>query len=414
MTSAGAPSTAGGLRRLSASTLIVALLGYLTLVVAARMLGPDDYAGFAVLWGVYFAATGLLFGLQQEVTRSVAGSSQDADRLGTPVVAWVLMADLILVALVVSTIFWWVPDLDTSRLWIAAAMVLALTSLGVQSTIVGALAGTSHWDLLAWIATVSAVTRTAAVVVLVGIGVSDAWLVLAIGSGSLAWVILLRSSRVVAALRVRTTDGAGTFLRRSAAVVISSGCAALLAPGFPVLLSLWSPEALAEGAGVFLAALVLVRTPLLLPLNAFQLVLLTRFTRSRDHLLAALAPVLGILVVAGAVATLSAAVLGPPVLQLLFGSAYQLGGAEMAGLAAGTVALALLTVTGTALLARSQHRESTYGWVIAVAATCLALSMSGSVEVRGIRGLVLGPLAGVFIHGIFLVRGRVSGPPFTR
>nr|WP_156963403.1 hypothetical protein [Corynebacterium auriscanis] len=59
------------MRSMTLATVLVAISGYLILIVASHALGEADYEIFLVYWGFFFALTGLLDGLMQETTRAV-------------------------------------------------------------------------------------------------------------------------------------------------------------------------------------------------------------------------------------------------------------------------------------------------------------------------------------------------------
>ena len=98
------------------------------------------------------------------------------------------------------------------------------------------------------------------------------------------------------------------------------------------------------------------------------------------------------------------AVIGPPLLSALFGSAYQVEPLTVAALVLAATAIAWLYVTGPATLARHLHTPYSLGWAIAavVAIGCLALPLP--LEAKAVLALLVGPLVGVVIHVAAQVR----------
>ena len=102
-----------------------------------------------------------------------------------------------------------------------------------------------------------------------------------------------------------------------------------------------------------------------------------------------------------------AAVAGPPIM-LFFGPAYRVDGWLMAALTLASSAIALLTLTGTGLLALGRHRASAAGWVVATAAAVSCLLLPFSTEVRCVLALLAGPVPGIAVHLALLQRGQAG------
>ena len=95
---------------------------------------------------------------------------------------------------------------------------------------------------------------------------------------------------------------------------------------------------------------------------------------------------------------------GHPLLKLMMGSAFRLPGWQLAVLLAGSVGLAMLTVSGLALIATDDHVWSTLGWLSALAVTVALLALPGSAEHEILVALPLAPLAGLLVHALALAR----------
>jgi hypothetical protein len=92
-----------------------------------------------------------------------------------------------------------------------------------------------------------------------------------------------------------------------------------------------------------------------------------------------------------------------------FGSQYQAGGALLAWLTAAAVAIATLTLTGSATVAAALHRAYSLGWVGATVASGLLLLLPLPLQTRTVVGLLCGPLVGIVVHLLALARaGRVT------
>ena len=155
--------------------------------------------------------------------------------------------------------------------------------------------------------------------------------------------------------------------------------------------------------------MTLTRAPLLVPLNSFQGVLISRFVDGRDRRIAALAAPLGIVGVVGGVGVAAAWLVGPWLLRSVFGADFDLDGYVVALLTAGATCLALLTVTGAAAIAAGAHRWYAAGWWVATVVAVGMLLIPADVEVRTCVALVVGPLVGLGVHMVGVLR-RPSAP----
>jgi O-antigen/teichoic acid export membrane protein len=188
------------------------------------------------------------------------------------------------------------------------------------------------------------------------------------------------------------------FVAGAAGLMVANACAAALATGIPFLVQLTARGELPDSAGVVFAALIATRTPLLLPINGYQLLLIRYLTTHRQHLVAAL-PKLAILAVsATAVAVAAAYVAGPAVLRLVFGSDFEIAHRTMAGLACGGAALAALTFTGAMTIAASRQLLCAAGWVAATLVTASVLAFDAPFEARIVAAVIVGPVCGCAVH----------------
>jgi O-antigen/teichoic acid export membrane protein len=179
--------------------------------------------------------------------------------------------------------------------------------------------------------------------------------------------------------------------------------------GFPVLLKLTSNELGAQG-GVIILAVMLTRTPLLVPLTAMQGNLIAHFVDERSNRLRALVTPSAVVVAIGAVGVVAAGLVGPWLLRVAFGAQYDASGTLLAWLTCGAVSIALLTLTGAAAVAAALHRAYSLGWVGATAASGLLLMLPLPLETRTVIGLLCGPLVGIGVHLAALARvGRPGG-----
>lgn len=386
---------------IAASSAIAALVTWLLHVVAGRTLGTAGYAHFMVVWGLFFTLTGVLQGLQQEVTRSVTSARRYDVRGDRPLVGTVVVGIAGAALLLLTSPLWASRILGPG--WLSVTLVLAgaFVAYALANQLNGAFAGRGSWRVYAWAILLEGLFRAAFVLAVLLLDASATWWALALVGGALAWAVLAIGAETRRALLVRGDGATPAFLVKAGQAMVAAGCSALVVAGFPVLLDLFSRDDLGPDAGVVLAVLVATRAPVLLSLNAYQGVLITRLVASPAPgrlLWRWVAGGLLLAVPAGALAY----IVGPTLLPLVFGADFGAPGRLFAGLVASTCALAVLTLTGWTTLALGRHLVFVSGWLLATLVTSLALLLPIDLADRASLALLLGPLAGAGVHVVSL------------
>lgn len=407
-----ATATPAGSRRfwqVGAATLVVGASGYLVLMLAAPALGPARYATFAVFWAVLYFVTGSIFGVQQEVTRSVKAA---ADPSAQPQSGG---ARVLLVGGIVG-IGAFLVVLATSPLWAGAlfgddATVITLIVLGgtllytVFAVTAGSLAGSDRWPAYSWLMIADALVRLALIVAIVVVGAEVVPLAVATAVAMGVWLIAVLWRTPRRALAARGDAPLRPALGRALSSVTATASTALLVTGFAAMLALVVPDAPAAELGVVILVVTLTRAPILMPINAYLGVAVAGFYDHRDRGIRVIVrPVLLVLAV-GAFGSVLAALIGPWLLVTLFGAAYQADGLFVGLATAAATLIGVLSLTGSAALAFSRHRAYLLGWVVAAAVAVALLLVPLDLTDRVIIALGVAPLVGVAIHLLALTRG---------
>ena len=403
--SSGGRSAVG---RVTIATIIAAASGYLVLLLAARQLGATGYAVFAVFWAAYGLVTGAQNGQLQETTRTiraaserlVSAASETPTRLGRPLLVNVGIGAALAVIVAATSPLWSGHVFDQYRALSVVLLAVGVASFAVYAHLCGALSGSLSWSPFAVLLSVDALIR----LVGAGIAVAFGWGVLAFlvitVVGSVSWIVVLATSstaRRAVGLPGDVDDRrlAGNTLTAMAAALAS----AVVVMGFPVLINITArADDDSRVVGAVILAVTLTRAPLLVPLNSFQGVLITRFVAARDALLRSLAVPLAAVVVVGAIGAVAAWAIGSWLLTHIFGADFTLGGGTIALFMVGATALGLLTVTGAATLSVGAHRWYAAGWWVAAIACAALLTVPLEVTDRVALSLVVGPLVGAGVH----------------
>ncbi len=400
---------ASGAVPLLAGLGVQALTTYVFLVVSGRELGP---VGFGAISGLYLlltaTATGLFAPLEQEVTRrrgqERAVHTWDATLHRRATVLGLFAATLacavFLAALPVTRRI--LGD-ETSLL---VALLVALPGYACWFATRGDLAGTRRLRRYGVQLGLDGTLRLAAAAVFVAVDAGTAAYGAAFAMSPWLTLLLTWSHREPPA---GATPLQGIRLgSRFALLVLSALAAQLLINAGPLVVNLLAEPAERATAGLYLAALLVIRVPVFL-FTAIQpsfLRVLAEHAGRGDrsaftHLLGLLlASLVGII----AVATLLATLLGPQVISWLFDFDEQLPRTVYLLLTVAVGLFLVATVLAQALLALGRHQSVTAGWLAGLVGLVAGTVWPGSAVDRATDGLLAGALVATVALGVLLRR----------
>lgn len=380
------------MKALSLATVFAALSGFVIIWVATQTLGAAGYTVFAAYWGLFFTITGILDGLTHETTRGVASVREGAGPVSGPWLLTFLVAGVGLIAIGVSG-WWWMPQLVPNDVGLATVLLAVGTaSYAVQATVAGILAGRARWVPYAVLMAIDSGIRLALAFIARDLA-AFLW-VTVIGAGT--WILLLAWTP----LRSRMDVGLAKFSRGVGSAMLSSGASAVLISGFPTLLAFTASSEDAATIGALVLAITLTRAPILLPVQRFQSALISHFVRGTGSLWQPLAAVLAV----GAAGGVLAWAIGPWIIRVFFNEEFVLAGSTLALLTFASGCIGALMITGAATLAMNQHRAYVTGWLVAVVVVVVLLLLPLTLIPRVVLSLILGPLAGIIIHLLSVLR----------
>ena len=404
------PSVRRSSTAITAASVVVALSTFLVQWAVGRFTTAELTAEFLVYWALLFAAFGVVGGVRNETTRAVGSALRSSPGQGqTP--ARAMSAALVVggcgaLLLFVTAGLWADRLVPSTTPAIIPVIALSVLLYACHVTVLGALSGRESWGHMSAVMTAEAVLRLVLVggVLLIGGGLLP--LELAAAVSALTWAGMLAfSPEIRRAAAARTDVGLGRLLNNSGYTVTASVASSVLITGFPVLMQLTSRDADAVVLAGMILAISLTRSPIMIPLQAFQGYAIVAFLRSEQHRLRALAHPLGLLAALGTAAALVAWLLGPWIMDLLFAGRYEVSGGTFAGLMIAAATLAMLTLTGTASLADSAHVGYTTGWIVAALVAAALLLLPLPLPERSVIALIAGPVVGMAVHLATLGRG---------
>jgi hypothetical protein len=220
-----------------------------------------------------------------------------------------------------------------------------------------------------------------------------------------ALVIWLVTRRHIAG-RTELDVGYRGLAWNTARTVVAAASMGLLVSGFPLLLSVTSPGEPKGELGLLILAATITRAPLIVVAMAMQSYLIVLFREAGERfwrlLLLLECGALAAGVVLGALAWL----IGPPIFEFLFPGQPVPAGWLIGVLVATSALVAALCVSAPAVLSRGAHTVYSAGWVVTAVVTVLGLLLPLPLLTRASIALLVGPVAGLLVHTVYLVLSR--------
>ena len=422
--------TAGHATGIMAASITAAASSLLITVISARTLTVAQNKEFLVFWGFMFGIFGVISGIQTESTRAaLAGAKAATEPAGPPgspgpaeparrrarILATALLLGLVIAALTLLAAPAWAPRLTPSTGPLTAALIaVGVWGYAGQASLSGVLAGTRHWNLYSALMAAEALLRLLLTLLLAVLVSNLIGLEAAAAAPALVWLLFLLVPSARALAGSRADVGTARLTSFSLQAMLSSASWAVLVTGFPTLLEITSPGADAAEVAIVILAVSLTRSPIMIPLQAFQGVLITTIADAEpSRRLASVTRILSILLVAGAALAVTVALAGPWLIRTVYGPQYDSSPWLLGLLTLAAVSMASLVLTGASTIALNNHRAYTLGWVLAALTAVLLLWLLPlSVSPRAVLALGLAPLSGICVHlrAIVSAGGRPSPP----
>lgn len=404
----------GGFLYILAATVVGGVFGYLIQLLAPRLLADaDSYLAFSVFWSTIFLFGSAIAGVQHEVTRAArpteaAAGSSPLRRFTLTGVGILIAGGAALCVLLAPVAF------PSSPVWMSIWFVVGIVGYFITAVFMGVLYGLSRWRAVAALMAVDAVLRGVAVTIGFVLGASSgtlaALVAIPFGVAALCVWIPMRS-RVVG--RVALDVPLRRLCANAAHTVTAAASTAVMVTGLPLLLRIELPNEDAVTLASLTLAITLTRAPLIIPLMAFQSFLIVQFRTAGMHLwrkVAVYAMGLGGLTIVLAAAAWA---WGATILHWISGGRYDVTQATMAIVVASAGLVALMCLTGPALLSEGRHAPYVAGWVVAAVATILLLLLPLPGVERTMVALIAAPALGLLVH-VLNIRtrpGRVHESP---
>jgi hypothetical protein len=394
-----------------AATGIAGIAGYVVTLLVYNEASPAGYAVFAVFWAGLYLVIGGLAGIQQEVARSTRPVESSTGAGITRARNFAVVAALLVFVLVVATAPAWVRSVFPVTGWaLVWPLAVGVASYVLVATLSGALYGISQWRWLAVMTAGDGLLRLA--VLLVALQFTHDVVIL-------TWAVVLPFPMTIVVLwplvrrdlvaRSELDVGYGPLTRNVSRVLIASVASAALVSGFPLLLGVAAQGERPALVAELIFTITLARAPLVVSIMALQSYFVVRFRNEGAAWWRSLLAVMGIIAAGGLVLAVLAWFLGPAVFDLVSAKEVTLDGPFIALLVVSSALVGALSVTGSAVLARSAHVVYSLGWAGAAVATVVVVFWPGDLMPRVSAALIIGPTVGLVVQLCWLVsRPRIS------
>ncbi|USR79464.1 lipopolysaccharide biosynthesis protein [Arcanobacterium pinnipediorum] len=381
---------------------IAALSGFAIIFISARVLSPSDNALFLSFWATLFFATGTLSGIQSEITRAVG-----SETIATPPPASATLTPYritlsygVIVSIIVAAIWLLSHSNDPlgPTLFTTAIMMIAVILYTGQVTTLGILGGLRNWLSFGMLNSAEALLRLASVFFVAFTIQTSQGFAAATVLGFSAWIFFSYTRQLRRALRTRIALPARRLAKNILSAIASAGATALLINGFPTLMLLTTPAAEFSQSSDLILAVSVTRAPLLVPLFAFQSVIISYYLGSPEKRRSTTKKIFGGVFAFTIILAPVVALFGTDVMSFVFGPAYANSALTLTVLAIDAALLALLVLGGTITIALNRYKECLIGWYSCAAGALAILLLPLPLEVRTLLALTISPLIGISIH----------------
>lgn len=384
---------------------------YAFLAIAARALGPEQYAPLSGLWSLLFLVAPAAFvPLEQETGRALAarrvlglGGRSLLRRIAA--IALVLWGTVVVLALAASPVL--MDRIFDDEILLFGGLLFGVTTYAGSHIVKGATSGADQFKAYGGVLGAEGVIRVVLCIVLAVAGVDT--------PGPYGMIVgispLVALAYYPRRLELVQDDGPQpawwATIKAVGHLFLGAVFGALLLNAGPVAIKAISTPDQRVLVSRFLAGLVVARVPLFL-FQAIQVALLPKLsalaaTKQHNEFAIRVRRLLLVVLGLGLGTTTGAVTIGPPLILAVFGRGFEIprGDLVLLGLAATAYMVAL--TFAQALIAHNEHHRATIGWFLGCAVFGIALVPETALLFRAERALLIGSLtAAASLAAMFL------------
>ncbi|ADH91843.1 MATE family efflux transporter [Arcanobacterium haemolyticum] len=391
----------------SVGAIFAALSGFSILIITARTLTAEDNAIFLAFWSTLFLITGILSGIQQEVTRAVANESliSRKEESVRPLILGISIGVLASLAfLAVSPLLSHVLETDYPAAFTSLLIACGLTLYAGQVSLLGVLGGNKNWNLFASITSCEALGRLTFITLVALTAATTLRFEIATVIAFALWLLFFLHPQVCRSSHFLVSVSWKKMTRQIGLALAASGATALLINGFPLLMALTTSLDEYKNSADLVMAVSITRAPLLVPIFAFQSVVIAHYVthpeKRRSTTRTLFLGLSGFALCASPIVAL----IGPTIMHAVFGASYRSTGMILGILIVDATLLALLVLGGTITIALTNYKACLLGWYTTATVSFVLMLLPFSLEARTLSTLTFGPLLGIAIHFSTILR----------
>jgi hypothetical protein len=407
------PGTGNGFILIVAATGLVGIAGYLITVWVPNLIGFGPYATFAVFWAFTFLVAAALTGIQQEITRGTqAREPGDTTRAGQAGRFALLAAIAVLVAVLGTAPLWQAAVFPEHGWALVIPLAVGAAAYVPLAVLAGSLYGVGHWKALFALISLEGLLRLVLVILAAYLQPDAAVFAWAIALPFPVAVLVVwpfARARIVGKTRLDVSLPQLTW--NVSRTIVAATAMGLMISGFPLVLQLTSPGQPEGLMGLVIAAATLTRAPLIVVGMALQSFLIVFFRARAARFWRTLLLLEAAVLAIGAVLAVAGYLLGPAVFAFAFPKEPEVPSNWLiATFVLSSALVGALCVSAPAVLSRNAHTAFSAGWIVAAATTVLCLLLPLDFVEKTVLALLVGPVAGVLVHAIYLALVRKGEP----
>jgi hypothetical protein len=407
------PGTGNGFILIVAATGLVGIAGYLITVWVPNLIGFGPYATFAVFWAFTFLVAAALTGIQQEITRGTqAREPGDTTRAGQAGRFALLAAIAVLVAVLGTAPLWQAAVFPEHGWALVIPLAVGAAAYVPLAVLAGSLYGVGHWKALFALISLEGLLRLVLVILAAYLQPDAAVFAWAIALPFPVAVLVVwpfARARIVGKTRLDVSLPQLTW--NVSRTIVAATAMGLMISGFPLVLQLTSPGQPEGLMGLVIAAATLTRAPLIVVGMALQSFLIVFFRARAARFWRTLLLLEAAVLAIGAVLAVAGYLLGPAVFAFAFPKEPEVPSNWLiATFVLSSALVGALCVSAPAVFSRNAHTAFSAGWIVAAATTVLCLLLPLDFVEKTVLALLVGPVAGVLVHAIYLALVRKGEP----
>lgn len=392
------------------------LTTYAFLAIAARALGPEQYAPLSGLWSLLFLVAPAAFvPLEQETGRALAARrvlGRGGRALLRRVSAIALGLWLFVCILAISSYPVLMDRIFDDNILLFMGLLAGVSTYAGSHIVKGTTSGADLFGAYGGVLAAEGILRLGLCIGLAVAGVDRPGPYGFVVGISPLIALVFFPFRATIVVEEGPAPGWWSTLRAVGHLFLGAVFGAALLNAGPVVVKAISTPSERVLVSRFLAGLVIARVPLFL-FQAIQVALLPKLsalaaTGQHSEFSVRVRRLLVFVTALGVGTTAAAITVGPPIMSTVFGKGFELGRADLAWLGIASTAYMIGLTFAQALIAHNEHHRATVGWFVGCVVFAISLVPEAPLLLRAERALFAGSMAAAAVLAVMFFAVRAS------